>query len=100
MNGFSIPHNIKESVKQLGISPCMKGYVYLCRAVQLVRNDSEYFYCSADELYTVIARENGTNVHCIERDIRTAIRDSQCNTSVKKLIFMIAESLSNEELWE
>ncbi len=91
---------IKNQVKKLGISPAMKGYTYLYRAVQLVYDDGEHFFGSADELYTVIARENGTNAHCIERDIRTAIRDSRCNISVKKLIFMIAESLSSEELWE
>ena len=91
-------NSITESLKNLGISPSVKGYAYFYRAVQLICENGEYFYCSADELYTVIASEYGINVHCIERDIRTAIRDSRCNTSVKKLIFMIAESLSSEEI--
>lgn len=90
--------SIKRAVKALGISPSVKGYAYLCRAVQLVCSDREYAYVSADELYETVARENKTNAHCVERDIRTAIRDSHCGTSVKKLIFMIAESLSSEEI--
>lgn len=93
-------YKIKFSLKQLGISPSMKGYIYLCRAIELVCDDNRYFCRSADALYTTIAQENGTHVHCIERDIRTAIRDSQCSTSVKKLIFMIAESVLTENLLE
>ena len=112
MTDFKIPYSIKKCLSGLGIPPCMKGYVYLCQAIQLVCEDGAHSSFSAEDLYMIIAHENATNAHCIERDIRTAIRDAQnhtdnncfiskySNTSVKKLIFILAEMLSSEDLWE
>lgn len=72
-------NKIKQTLKELGIMPNVKGYHYLATAIEMVANDfrkKETVY-SWIGLYRIIAnKHNDTSGNNVERCIRKAIYDA------------------------
>ena len=61
-----------EAMQTLGVPAHMKGYRYLCRAVELVMEDPSLVHALTKALYPAVAREFGVPPACVERSIRSA----------------------------
>ena len=67
---------IKRTLKEIGVSPSLKGYYYLVEAVDAVISDSNKLTNICKGLYADIARTYQTNYSAVERCIRDAIVNS------------------------
>jgi two-component system, response regulator, stage 0 sporulation protein A len=70
-------HQIDHILKELCVPCNIKGYSYLKSAIQLLKTNN---YLIKD-VYKIIAKNNNTNIYCVERSIRHAIEVSfnRCN---------------------
>ncbi len=57
----------------VGISPHTKGFLFLCSAVELVKQNSSYIFSLTKELYPEIARRCSTTPANVEHSIRHSI---------------------------
>jgi len=79
MNKFttdSTTKEIKNILIKLGFTPNLKGYKYLCTAINLTLNDTNLINNVTKQLYPTIALLHGDKPSCIERSIRHAIKVS------------------------
>lgn len=78
-------HQIDDILKELCVPCNIKGYSYLKSAIKLLQTNN---YLIKD-VYKIIARNNNTQAHCIERSIRHAIEVSfnRCNIKVINTFF-------------
>lgn len=67
---------VAAALRDMGISPAMKGYDYLLTASRLCSENAEYLSGLTVRLYPEIARPMGVAPHCVERAIRTAIQSA------------------------
>ena len=67
---------VAAALREMGISPAMKGYGYLLAASRLCGGNAELLSGLTVRLYPEIARQNGVAPHCVERAIRTAIQSA------------------------
>ncbi len=66
--------HIYTLLTELGMSTHLKGFSYLCRAIEIVYIDKSAIRNVIVGLYLQIAEENHTTVSCVERNCRTAIK--------------------------
>lgn len=59
---------------EMGAVTHLKGFAYLCRAIEIVYDDPDAIHNVVKGLYSRIAKEAGTTSSCVERDIRTELR--------------------------
>lgn len=73
---------ISELLLRLGITANYRGYAYCIDAVMLVMEDISRLTLVTKELYPRVATLHRTEVHCVERNIRTVVklcwRQNQC----------------------
>lgn len=77
MNGFvneTVTKEIKNILIQLGVTPNLKGYKYLCTAISLTISDNNLINNVTKQLYPTVATLHGDKTSCIERSIRHAIK--------------------------
>lgn len=67
---------IRQTLRTLGMPACVKGYHYTCRAIAMVMENPELVHAVTKELYPALAREFGTTVTCVERNIRSALEQT------------------------
>lgn len=72
--------SVKEVLIELGITPNLSGFRYICMAIELISTSKENVRV-IDGLYTKIAEEFNTTIGGVERAIRYAVskinRDSE-----------------------
>lgn len=61
----------KELIK-MGIPMNLKGFHYICDAMEMYEQDNEYITSNTCILYQKIAEKNGTTYQRVERNIRHA----------------------------
>lgn len=64
---------IAEVIKELGVSPSLKGYHYLKSAIKKMVTDITYMDSITKRLYPEIAKQFDTTASCVERAMRHAI---------------------------
>lgn len=64
---------ISNMLKDLGISPALKGYGYLKTAIELTIEDESLVHHITKELYPAIAKKHKTLPNRVERGMRHAI---------------------------
>lgn len=65
-------------LKQLGISPVLKGYRCLTCAIEFVDEDSTYLNGITKRLYPAVAKQLNTTASRVERAIRHAVETGWC----------------------
>ncbi|MBQ8551677.1 MAG: sporulation initiation factor Spo0A C-terminal domain-containing protein [Clostridia bacterium] len=73
-SGEELTRQVKLLISELGVPRRLKGFSYLCRAIELVYMEPSAIQNVIVGLYRQIAVENNTTVSCIERNCRTAIK--------------------------
>lgn len=79
MNDFTTDNTTKEIkniLMQLGFTPNLRGYKYLCTAVNLTLQDTNLINNVTTQLYPTVAILHGDKTSCVERSIRHAIKVS------------------------
>ena len=71
--------NIQRLLWHMGIGNRLKGYKMIILAVELGVEDEDRLLCVREHLYKPIARKLGCDMHCVERNIRTAINHAWRN---------------------
>lgn len=82
---------ISKLLKQLGITPNLKGYLYLRQAIELGVQDPGVFNGITKRLYPYIAEKNHTTSTSVERTIRHAI-DTVWSKGNKELFWNITQT--------
>lgn len=82
---------ISKLLKQLGITPNLKGYLYLKQAIEMGVRDSSVFDGITKRLYPYIAEQNHTTATSVERTIRHAI-DTVWTKGNKELFWNITQT--------
>ena len=65
---------IRVTLLEMGAATHLKGFNYLCRAIEIVYDDPDAIHNVVNGLYARIAREADTTPSCVERDIRTELK--------------------------
>ena len=65
--------SIHELPLSLGIHSTYKGYHYLVTALELAIQNEDNLIFVTKNIFPIVARKYHTNVHCVERNIRTII---------------------------
>ena len=65
---------IRIMLLDMGAPTHLKGFAYLCRAIELVYDEPDAIHNVVNGLYARIAEEAGTTSSCVERDIRTELK--------------------------
>lgn len=65
---------IHDMLHQLGVSRTYRGYALLVEALTMALEDEDCLLRIGREVYQPIALRHGTNVWCVERNLRTVIR--------------------------
>ena len=86
---------ISKLLKQLGITPNLKGYLYLRQAIEKGVRDPSVFDGITKRLYPYIAEQNHTTSTSVERTIRHAI-DTVWNKGNKELFWSITQTFTLE----
>lgn len=73
-----------KKLLEMGISPSLKGFNLI---ISFVEKEIELDSNNTMELYEILAKENGTNSHCIERNIRSAFDSANKETATYKALF-------------
>lgn len=63
-------------VQKLGIRPNLTGYYFLIKAILMALNSPDLLKSLTKELYPQIAKDQGTNVRAVERNMRKAIESA------------------------
>ena len=63
-------------VQKLGIRPNLTGYHLLIKAILMALNSPDLLKSLTKELYPQIAKDHGTNVRAVERNMRKAIESA------------------------
>lgn len=74
---------IKARLRVLGVSPRLKGYEYLARAIELLAEQKQSFKIT--ELYSYIGSEYSTTGSRVERAIRTAVQHTIRNPEAAQM---------------
>ncbi len=59
---------------EMGAVTHIKGFAYLCRAIEIVHDEPDAIHNVMNGLYARIAEEAGTSPSCVERDIRSELK--------------------------
>ena len=86
---------ISKLLKQLGITPNLKGYLYLRQAIEIGVRDPSVFDGITKRLYPHIAEQNHTTSTSVERTIRHAI-DTVWSKGNKELFWSITQTCTLE----
>lgn len=92
---LDLSSRISKVLKQLGITPNLKGYLYLRQAIELGVQDPSVFDGITKRLYPYIAEKNHATPTSVERTIRHAI-DSVWNKGNKELFWSITQTCTLE----
>ena len=65
---------IRVMLLDMGAPTHLKGFNYLCRAIEIVYDEPDAIHNVVNGLYSQIATESGTTSSCVERDIRTELK--------------------------
>lgn len=63
----------KELPLVLGIHGTYKGYHYLVTTLEIATENEDKLYYITKNIFPLVAKKYNTNVHCVERNIRTVI---------------------------
>lgn len=66
-------NSAKELPLALGIHGTYKGYHYLVTTLELAIENEDKLYYISKSIFPIVAKKYHTNVHCVERNIRTVI---------------------------
>ncbi len=58
----------------MGAVTHLKGFAYLCRAIEIVYEEPDAIHNVVKGLYARIAKEAQTSASCVERDIRSELK--------------------------
>ena len=80
---------VSEILRQIGVSPKLKGYEYLRKAILLTAKDSSLKYSMVKSVYKIIADEHNTKVYSVERAMRNAIEIAwdRCDVDIAEAYF-------------
>ena len=76
---------IKRTLKEIGVSPSVKGYYYLVEAIDAVIDDRDKLTSICKGLYADIAIRYQTKYSAVERCIRDAITNSYTHAPLKDI---------------
>ena len=65
---------VKQVLVELGVTPSLKGYLYLAQSIELCVEDHTRLYQLINRVYEPVAQANETVYQRVERNIRHAIR--------------------------
>lgn len=65
-------NKIEKALIELGITPELKGFDYICRSVEIITDSKDKKRTTAD-IYSQVAKDFGTTVPRVEKGIRHAI---------------------------
>ena len=74
---------IAKVIKELGVTPSLKGYHYLKSAVKKMINDSTYMDGITKRLYPEIAKQFNTTASRVERAMRHAVESGWSKGNAK-----------------
>jgi two-component system response regulator (stage 0 sporulation protein A) len=93
---------IENMLLDLGITPNLKGFQYLSRAIELVVFDKAKNICI--DIYECIAKETKSTKACVERCIRHAIskidietNNLKCGLKNSEVIYTLALKIKQQE---
>lgn len=74
---------IKNTLKNVGIYPNVKGYHYLTEAIRIVKetNEKGEIFVKYTSLYAIIGREYQASAGSVERAMRKAVNNAFANRS-------------------
>ncbi len=68
--------SIAETVLNCGILPNLKGYRFICEALQMLFGDDSLLYGVTKQIYPELARKHGISSSMIEKAIRHSIESA------------------------
>ena len=86
-----MPRDLAEPadiLRTLGMHPKYKGYAYMLSVLSITRLHPAYVYSITTHLYKSVAREFGTSLTSVERNIRFAIKRTWENGNKCELVRM------------
>ena len=95
--GSGVDKLIGSMLLTLGIPASLNGYPYLCEAVRLVMESSDFMKPITRKLYPAIAAEFGTSPGRAERCIRHAIKVAWQRGKVERLNALLGFHIVSQE---
>lgn len=80
---------IEYFIKNIGVSPKLKGFEYLCTAVYITLFENERFKCLTKDIYPEVALRHNSNYSNVERCIRNCIAVFMKNNINKNYIYKL-----------
>lgn len=86
---------IEDKLLALGITPNLRGFSFICYAIEIVMADPEIKLCA---VYELVARKTGTEWRNVERSIRHCIKKTYKDRHVRnsEFIYEIALLIKRE----
>lgn len=80
---------LNQALPKFGISPSIKGYHYICKAVKIVLDNPEITISFSKQVYPEMANTFNVSAMSIERSIRNAIHNGyiHCDMAFAHSIF-------------
>lgn len=92
-----VEHLITNIVNEEGVNPSHKGFYYITEAVNLLLKEKDRMGAITKEVYGPIADNDHTTIACVERSIRFAIKQRQCDKKMTNKAFIALVLLKTEE---
>lgn len=77
---------IEKYLLDKGVKPNYRGFYQLSYAIELCLNDKNYLQYFTKRLYPDVAKDMQITQIKVERDIRTALRNSNINDTISEFI--------------
>lgn len=99
LDNVNVTKEIKNVLIRLGFSPNLRGYKYLCTAINLTLQDNELINRVTKGLYPKVAEVYGDNTDSVERNIRHAIKVAYNSKKIFEINNIFASTIltSNEK---
>lgn len=81
--------DIEKYLLKRGISPALKGFDYIVKAVELIKEDIQYKFAVTRKLYPKIAEIYNDTPNRVERAIRHALSTAKVNYTNSEFIAIV-----------
>lgn len=89
---------IRKLLLNLGFSPKLDGYNYICYAIPLILTEREYLKNLTTGLYPIIADMFSVKAHCVERSIRHALDAAEACGKMNNLNKLLGVEVYGENI--
>lgn len=81
---------IEDKLLELGITPNLRGFYYICYAVEMVMAEPEAKLC---QIYELVAKKANTSWRNVERGIRHSVNKASKDKHIKNSEFIYGIAL-------